>query len=193
MTAISRFSSAARVTTVDISTYGDGVKLTSQDSKKYAGFLNSPALRQLLDRSAVRLKATLYQESQQKLKPPKKAAKPSNGRPVKIVVFGMQQDSDAIGDVLSQAGLYLQHPSGLDYDEYTKYCNPHYLLRPGSQMPNLETLSVAGGAQTGSEMAKRDEVYIARLLRIFDCDDTTGVKAPVTLDPSPRLSSTLLE
>ena len=55
-----------------------------------------------------------------------------------INVCGPQDVSRAVGDVLDDAGIYLQHP--LSSDLSGPYINPHYLVRPGAShpTPNVE-------------------------------------------------------
>lgn len=52
------------------------------------------------------------------------------------------KDTAKIGVILSDDGLYLQHPSPAQYGLELEYHNPHYLVRPGSEMPKLEELSL---------------------------------------------------
>lgn len=56
-----------------------------------------------------------------------------------ITVYGMQEAGRHVGDLLDQAGIYLQHPTS--YDPTIPYINPHYLVRPGGTppVPTLET------------------------------------------------------
>ena len=46
-----------------------------------------------------------------------------------IILYGMQEASRDVGEILDHAGIYLQHP--LYYDTTVPYINPHYLVRPG--------------------------------------------------------------
>lgn len=50
-----------------------------------------------------------------------------------ITVYGMQEASRCVGQILDDAGIYLQHPSS--YDPAVPYMNPHYLVRPGGSHP----------------------------------------------------------
>ena len=45
-----------------------------------------------------------------------------------------------MGDALSQAELFLQHPGVHEVYPGIKYHNPQYLLPPGQAMPPIETL-----------------------------------------------------
>jgi hypothetical protein len=180
---------------VSIAAYGDMLKLFFQDSKKYAGLLNSPALSVLLENRHIQLDATLIAPPDKKNQGSKKVReqKTSSPRecPVRIIVYGLASERIAVGNILSDADLYLQHPSPCEYDRHVEYINPHYLLRPGSQMPELEDLSInsASGAQKPSEPL--DEVNRSRFIRIFDLANEVG--GPLTVKPSHRLRSILQE
>lgn len=50
-----------------------------------------------------------------------------------INVFGPKDASKSVGEVLDNAGIYLQHP--LSSDLTSDYINPHYLVRPGASHP----------------------------------------------------------
>lgn len=109
-------------------------------------------------------------------------------RSVRIVIYGLVAEKKEVGAVLSDAGLYFQHPLPTEYDGKLPYINPHYLLRPGSQMPSLEGLSISG--PEGSKVVDLlDDVSKGRLMRIFDM--AQGPESPLQITPSPRLKSTL--
>ncbi len=188
-------SSGMKQVPVSIAAYGDMLKLFFQDSKKYAGLLNSPALSVLLENRHIQLDATLIAPPDKKNQGSKKVReqKTSSPRecPVRIIVYGLASERIAVGNILSDADLYLQHPSPCEYDRHVEYINPHYLLRPGSQMPELEDLSInsASGAQKPSEPL--DEVNRSRFIRIFDLANEVG--GPLTVKPSHRLRSILQE
>lgn len=180
---------------VSIAAFGDTLKLSFQDSNKYAGVLNSPGLGVLLEDRRIQLNATLMAPHDKKNQVSKKTKnqKICSPRecPVRIIVYGLASERVAVGSLLSGAGLYLQHPSPYEYDSHVEYINPHYLLRPGSQMPDLEELSInsASGAQTPSETL--DEVNKSRFIHIFDL--ANEVVGPLTVKPSHRLRSILQE
>ncbi len=180
---------------VSIAAYGDMLKLSFQDSNKYAGLLNSPALSVLLENRHIQLNATLMAPHDEKGQGSKKAKekKTCSRRecPVRIIVYGLASERVAVGNILSGAEVYLQHPSPCEYDRHVEYINPHYLLRPGSRMPELEELSINSG--TGAQKASEslDEVNRSRFIRIFDLANEVG--GPLTVKPSHRLRSTLQE
>lgn len=171
---------------------GDIIKLSFEDSDEFAGILNLPVLCRLLDDFTVKLQASLIiaPEYPSKLKTdkPKSSVKECK---IRIVVYGMKDDKAAVGRLLSDADLYLQHPSALECIS-TEYCNPHYLRRPGSEIPKLEDLSLSTDHTVMSGRDRLDEVDMARLLRTFDSTGEYGTKGLATIDPSPRLNCTLM-
>ena len=182
---------------VDLSPSFNMLRISFQKSHKYAGLLNSPTLAALVKDKRVKLDAMLsarkkvYNPSSKK----NKALKSTELRysvpaehDLRIVVYGLSTDRVALGNLLSDAGLYLQHPSTTEYERSLEYVNPHYLLRPGDQMPSLEHLSTSDrDASSQSEIL--DEVHTNRVMRIFDLVD--DVQSLTTVTPSQRLRSTL--
>ena len=50
-----------------------------------------------------------------------------------ITIYGMQETSRHVGEILDSAEIYLQHPRS--YDTTVPYVNPHYLVPPGRVHP----------------------------------------------------------
>ncbi|GAB1319449.1 hypothetical protein MFIFM68171_09659 [Madurella fahalii] len=190
-TSISSFS-GPQAAPINVSVYGKMLKFTFQDSGKYAGILNSPVLSCLLDDFKVRFSARLLPpERGSEPEPRKQKLRSSKCCPVRIVIYGMRGDEKVIGSKLSDASLFLQHPAAHECNDNIKYSNPHYLVRPGSEMPKLEELSLTTSDPSSSQVDRLDDISLSRLLRIFDfAEPGTGVS--VTAVPSPRLSSTLM-
>ena len=67
-----------------------------------------------------------------------------------ILLYGIQEEIDTIGKLLSSNEIYLQHPQNQDDDVH--YNNPHYLTRPGSQIEVPEAVS----SSTRRSWPKRD-------------------------------------
>ncbi|KAF7508204.1 hypothetical protein GJ744_009501 [Endocarpon pusillum] len=196
-TATSPFksSSGTQQVPVSIAACADMLKLSFQDSKKYAGLITCPALSMLSKDWCIQLSATLMAPND-KLDQVSKKAEVHNScvsrkLPVRIMVYGLTSERVAVGNLLSGAGLYLQHPSASEYDGHVKYINPHYLLRPGSHMPNLEQLSVSSDSGSPKSSESLDEVNKCRFLRVFDLANEVG--SSLTAEPSCRLRSTLKE
>ena len=180
---------------VSIAVYGDMLKMTFQESNKYAGLINSLPLRTLLNDWSIQFNAVLIAPHYKKDPVSKKAKvyKPSSSQEcsVRIIVYGLASERFAVGDLLSDDGLYLQHPSISEYDRNVEYINSHYLLRPGAQMPNLEQLSINSDSGADKISECLDEANKTRFIRIFDLANEMG--GPLTVQPSHRLRSTLQE
>ena len=90
---------------------GNLLKLYYEASNKYAGLVDSPALSRLRQDFTTTLAATLIapaREKEQKQQPrPRQTT-------VEIVIYGLRKDMDAVGNFLSEDGLYLQHPKECD-------------------------------------------------------------------------------
>ena len=192
---MSSFKSSSEVP-VSIAAYGDMLKLSFQDSNKHAGLIDCPALSTLLRDWCIQLNATLLalpHDKQNQVSKGKKSHKTCIPleRFVRILVYGLASEKVAVGNLLSDAGLCLQHPSPNEYNRDVKYINPHYLLRPGSHMPELEQLLInsSSGAQKPSDCL--DEASKSRFMRIFDL--ANEVVSSVTVEPSLRLRATLQE
>ena len=95
-----------------------------------------------------------------------------------------------MGNLLSDAGSFLQQPSASECDTTVEYFNPHFLIRPGARMPALsdsvEFLEDAGMAEV------LDEVNKYQLMQIFDHADANDYVLS-QLIPSSRLNCTLRE
>lgn len=178
---------------VRIQKSGDILKLKALDGDKYAGVISSPVLGQLLDEFSVKLSATL------ELPPPSTKASASQmakldrprGHTVRIVIYGLKNDRFVVGNMLSEAGLFLQQPSATECERDIEYCNPHYLVRPGSQMPKLNALSISSDIKLAATSELLDEVNKHRFMRIFDTAHDMGIRFQIR--PSERLASTLKE
>jgi SWI/SNF-related matrix-associated actin-dependent regulator of chromatin subfamily A3 len=115
--------------------------------------------------------------------------------PIRIIIYGINDEKDAIADALSNGGLFLQHPSESEFDREVKYINPQYLLPPGEKMPRIEDLNVSRCCVAyGNSAGLREslgEVERNAILRIFDsaCNSEAGLM--VTIKPSPRLRAKL--
>jgi hypothetical protein len=178
---------------LDVETFGQFIKLTVQNTKKYAGMLNYSVLCVLLKDFNVRLSATLISsESRRNEKSNNQKAKSGKTHAVRIVVCGTGKEKSAIADLLSDADLFLQHPTDAECGRHRRYVNPHYLLRPGTEMPRLEQLSLMSDTEPSVQSDKSNEVDRARLWRIFDSADPEVSGAMATTEPSPRLRSTLM-
>jgi len=53
---------------------------------------------------------------------------------VSILLYGFHSEFNSVGNLLSERGVYLQHPRF--YDIAARYDNPQYLRRPGAEIEN---------------------------------------------------------
>lgn len=179
---------------VKIKPCGDILKLYIQDSNKYAGLVLLPALCTLLDKFLVKLSATLITSPSKPSPTTPRTNKNrfvSHGCSVRIVVYGLKSEKAAVGELLSNAALYFQHPSATECETDIEYCNPHYLVRPGCQFPVLEDLSISSNTRVNTAPGVLDEVEKGKLLQLFDSTGDFGVALQITA--SQRLRSTLNE
>lgn len=169
------------------------VKLSSQDTQKYAGIINNATLAKILRKFTIKADAKLVTPTNSRKKTSKKEVQ--NFRlpvdcPVRIVLYGLATDQYTIGDILGNAGFYFQHPLPSEYDSSMQYCNPHYLLRPGSQLPTLEEDSA-----TRCDRKVESDLLSAsnkgRFMRLFD--EASDLILKTSIEPSSRLKSTLKE
>ena len=164
-----------------------------QDSNRYAGILALPVPCRLAKDYNVHLKSTLY------------ASEPEPGRgrgerlksrskecPFRVIVYGLEKEKGLVGSVLSDARIFLQHPSAADCSGHVEYRNPHYLLRPSSAMPDLESLSLETRRDDPAESDELSDVARGRLQGIFDCVDTRDIESPRGVIGSGRLRSKLM-
>ena len=194
--AISSFTGdqGSRIAPVNIRPCRDILKLYFQDSNKYAGLIALPALCSLLDKCHVKFGATLI-ASPSKPSPARvkntKSRFASHECSVRIIIYGLKSEKGAVGELLSNASLYLQQPSATEHGTDAEYCNPHYLVRPGGQLPVLEELAISSDTRTKEASETLNEAEKSRLLRLFESTDDFGVASQ--LIASPRLRSTLKE
>ncbi|KAF4986153.1 hypothetical protein FDECE_16101 [Fusarium decemcellulare] len=184
---------------VDMRSCGSYFKLYTLESSVYAGIVTEPTLSELLTKHSVTLSAKLIAPTSPprkgKRKPVNTEALPSNlnqGTSLRVMVYGSMREASQIGRILSASGHYLQHPSPQDIQQSTievEYFNPHYLLRPGCQMPRLEDLEI--DCEYASATSTLDETSKAQLMGIFDSAGDLSIKP--TAEPSPRLRTRLQE
>ncbi|KAF6829174.1 hypothetical protein CPLU01_08064 [Colletotrichum plurivorum] len=168
-----------------------------EESNEYAGIVTVPALSKLLTGYTTKITATLSTpEPQRETTVSRKKVndtvsyRKNSQFLLCIIVYGTMEESSEIGKLLSDAGLYFQHPSANELNVNVAYFNPHYLARPGAGMPQLEELQISCSNDTDAKTAGiLDETNKARLLRIFDGAYDEGITPTATA--SPRLRSSL--
>ena len=106
---------------------GNSVTVRHYESMAYGGLLRQNLARPLIkvsEQYRVTLVAFVVKPSESK-----DVEREIGSYQLCIIVYGMQEASRGVGEVLDHAGIYLQHP--LSYDTTVPYINPHYLVRPG--------------------------------------------------------------
>lgn len=190
----------ARFIPVNLKPFGDIFKLQTQNSGTYAGILSESRLVNTLNQFSLRLDATLLisevrdikgaVKSKSRAKTPAKIAREYT---IRITIHGLRHDKEAIGNLLSDAGFFLQHPGDNEVLPGVEYDNPHYLLRPGAEMPRFKDLRLETDDDGSLRSEPEDEIRKSNLLRLFETAEADGGSVTVlnTL-PSPRLHSPLM-
>ena len=180
---------------VNITPHKKILKLSFQDTGKYAGIVKNTAVSRLLREFCVTLHTklitpTLRPKADSRTKGPKVDL--PGDYAIRVILYGLNADQNAIGDILGDSGLCLQHPSAAKYNRLVPYHNPHYLLSPGSQIPQVEALRLKNSNKT-AEQNTLNESTKGRYIGLFNetgndiaCRTDTAI-----VKPSNRLRSTL--
>ncbi|KAI1372549.1 hypothetical protein F4677DRAFT_247519 [Hypoxylon crocopeplum] len=105
----------------------------------------------------------------------------------RIVLYGVRENLDAIGEHLENRGVYLRNPT--EHDHRLEYVNPQYLLRPGMQMPRVTNGAFRALSNSRLINDSLDEKKKAHLSQIFDSADGPAVFSEIR--PSNRLRTAL--
>ncbi|KAG4268398.1 hypothetical protein FPRO04_12432 [Fusarium proliferatum] len=159
---------------VNIRQCGSIIKLSTADTGAYAGLVaDFPS--DLLHRPSVNLSALLTAPAS-----------------LRVIILSHIEEAAEIGTLLSNNDLFLQHPSSQDieyFDLEMEYFNPHYLVIPGSCMPQLEDLAIEYNDSTSAASLTLDEQKKGQLIGIFDAAADLSIQP--TTEPSPRLQTRL--
>jgi len=178
-----------RAATANISLFGDVLKLSFRDTGKYGGLVASEPLAKVMRDFSVLLTASVLPPKNPAGKKPKDDLQhPEANVLVRVLVYGLISEKDAVGCFLSDHDLFFQHPLPSELDNSVPYLNPHYLLPPGSQMPDLERLSLCD-SKNSTPVEVLGDVAKARLMRVFDI--AYDPELTIEAKPSQRLRSTL--
>ncbi|KAI0848760.1 hypothetical protein F5Y00DRAFT_269978 [Daldinia vernicosa] len=146
--SVSRNNTAHSVP-VNLKPFGGTLMIYEQNSNAYAGILSNCQLVNALRQTHLKLDATLFISKDEDLGGINKTkmkknttARAAREYSIRIVVYGLMSNKEAAGDLLSDAGCFLQQPYATEVIPGVQYDNPHYLVRPGSEMPKLENLSL---------------------------------------------------
>ncbi|RTE81243.1 hypothetical protein BHE90_004238 [Fusarium euwallaceae] len=177
------------------------LRVYSKESSERIAVVLSHALFRVVNEFAVTLTATACGRKQRvfdaKEASERAVAKISgmNVCSLRIICYGFLQQRHDVADILAKGDLFLQHPSPTEVDRAVKYLNPQYLLPPGEDFPDIESLSIysccAGrGARSGMSRDELGEQEQSQIFKIFNTAyESDGVMA--TIEPSPRLMTKL--
>ena len=107
--------------------------------------------------------------------------------PIYIVLFGHSQDSELIGQSLSESSIFLQHPRYKG--DLELYKNPQYLLAPGEEYPKIDCIDADSSSSWNDPLSERATLNEIRLDSIFD--SARGPEEYSFIEPSPRLCTKL--
>jgi hypothetical protein len=145
---------------VTLKIYNDMVIVRHTQTAEYGGLLDhgtGQALAALSRNYSVTFRAFLDERA-----PTLKKSASNNCRSLQITLYGLRQDSDAVGTLLSENKLYLQQPT--TFDSSAVYLNPQYLLRPGSEFKLLAQEDFQSSVRE-KQMA---QAVRSQILRVFD-------------------------
>lgn len=107
--------------------------------------------------------------------------------PINIVVYGHPQDSELVGESLSENNIFLQHPQYKE--DLALYKNPQYLVRPGEEYPNIECMEIEPSSSWTEPSDERWTLSENRLESVFE--SAQGPETYSVVEPSPRIRTDL--
>ncbi|KAH8668655.1 SNF2 family N-terminal domain-containing protein [Xylariales sp. PMI_506] len=178
---------------VRLSFSGNAMRFHFEDSGANAGTLISDTMVRLANEYSTTLVATSCTRNARRDNMHTDYDSRLRRCPVRIVVYGLIDEKDAVADLLSNDGLFLQHPGEAEYDRRVRYLNPQYLLRPGAEeMPTLNGLPAAWGRGTmRAEEEPLGEMEKNQIFQIFESARESYLDIALGIRPSSRLYSTL--
>lgn len=107
--------------------------------------------------------------------------------PIYIVVYGHPENSELVGQTLSESSIFLQHPQFKE--DLALYKNPQYLIRPGEEYPNVDCIDADPSSSWTEPSNEPGIIHENRLDSIFE--SAQGPETYSIIEPSSRLSTTL--
>ena len=172
---------------------GGGASMTVRHSESmaYGGLLRQVLARALVEitgRYRVTLVAFLAVPPPPAAKEGKNVVQAERDCQLCVTVYGAREAGRYVGDILDQAGIYLQHPTS--YDSTVPYINPHYLVRPGGSAPVI-TFEEQAALPTRPSMAlSTDQRLKGDVLQVID-SSAQGPSSYSEITPSSRMRTTL--
>ncbi|KAF5544675.1 helicase-like transcription factor [Fusarium mexicanum] len=151
------------------------IKLSTTDTGAYAGIVNESFPSELLHRPSVKINALLTAQAS-----------------LRVIILSHIEEAAEVGNILSKNDVFLQHPSPREIEYFElemEYFNPHYLVTPGSRMPQLEDLAIEYNDSTLTASLALDEQKKGQLVGIFDTVADLSIRP--TTEPSSRLQTRL--
>lgn len=165
---------------------GHGVTVHHQDTMAYRGLLHQDLARPLIEiceQYGVSLFAFISKAADEN-----NALRPNQSGRLCINLYGAKEISKNVGDVLDQAGTFLQHPQISDLA--VPYFNPHYLVRPDGKHPALISEPQPAAAHETSLKLSTDHRLKSNVLRALDFS-AQGPSEYSQIIPSVSIRTTL--
>ncbi len=156
------------------------------DNMAYGGLLHrdlAKPLIEVLEQHQVTLVAFLSGSAESKGVP-----RASDSCQLCIIVYGVQEASRDVGEVLDHAGIYLQHP--LSYEPTIPYTNPHYLVRPGGAHPTPTSEEQGEISIRPSVCLSTDQRLKGEVSQLIN-DSAQGPSNYSKITPSPQMRTSL--
>ena len=160
------------------------VTVRHNDSKAYGGILRQSLAKPLIEISnqvtfdTFVLKPTRHKDTPQA----------TSCSQLCIVLYGTQEAGRTVGEILDDAGIYLQHP--LKHDPTLPYNNPHYLIRPGGIHPALDPQKQADYSNRSALQLSTNEHLKSKVIQVID-NSAEGPQVYSKISPSPQVRTTL--
>ena len=107
--------------------------------------------------------------------------------PIYLVMYSHPEDSELIGQALSEDSIFLQHPEYIEVG--TLYQNPQYFIHPGEDYPSVECVGTGPSNSWTEPSNECGTLKETGLDGIFE--SAQGPETYSIIEPSPRLSTTL--
>ena len=178
-------SDGARID-VALKVSGNSMMVRHHDSMAYGGLLRQNLANPLIEitsQHGATLAAFLLEPAGRKDVP-----KENRSCQLCITVYGLQEASRYIGEILDHAGIYLQHPTS--YDPTVTYINPHYLVRPGGTHPAPALEEQAELPIRPSTSLSIDQQLKGNVIQMIN-NSAEGPLNYLKTTPSPHIRTTL--